>query len=74
MSWLFLLALVVFLVGYALGYYVLIHREYVSIAAGVDFLFVDETTYWFFRPAIWIYEQSTGREVAPNPMVDPVPR
>jgi len=63
--------LVAALIGYAAGYYVCIHRHYWSIAAGTDFVNVGEGTYAFFRPAIWLYEQTTGREVALNPMVHP---
>jgi hypothetical protein len=61
------------LVAYAIGYYICIHRHYVSIAADLDFVFVDENVHVFFRPAIWIYERATGREVALNPLVTPVP-
>ncbi len=66
------IVLAVALVGYGAAYYVCIHRHYRSIAAGVDFLHADENTYSFFRPAIWIYEQSTGRQVALNPLVHPI--
>jgi hypothetical protein len=59
------------LVAYGSGYYVCIHRNYRSIAAGTDCLYVDEATHTFFWPAIWIYEQTSGREVAINPMVHP---
>jgi hypothetical protein len=65
--------LLILLVAYGVGYYVCVHRHYTSIAAGVDFLYTDEATYTFFRPAIWIYERSMGREVALNPEVYPTP-
>ena len=70
-AWATAILIAIALVAYGAGYYVCIHRNYTSIAAGTDFLFVDESTYTFFWPAIWIYEQTSGREVAPNPMVHP---
>ncbi len=71
-SWVAAILLIALLVAYGAGYYVCIHRHYWSIAAGTDFVNVDETTYAFFRPAIWLYEQTTGREVVLNPQVHPV--
>ncbi len=70
--WATVLLIAVALVAYGAGYYVCIHRHYRSIAAGTDCLDVDETTHAIFRPAIWIYEQTSGREVAVNPMVHPI--
>jgi hypothetical protein len=71
-SWVAAILLAIALAAYIGGYYFCIHRHYWSIAAGVDFVDVDERTYTFFRPAIWIYERCTGREVAPNPQVHPI--
>jgi len=65
--------LVAALAAYSIGYYFCIHRHYGSIASGVDYVFVDENVYAFFRPATWIYEQATGREVTLNPLVHPIP-
>ena len=70
-SGVFAVLLVVALLGYGAGYYVCIHRHYGTIAADTDYVFVDETTYAFFRPAIWMYERTTGREVTLNPMIHP---
>ena len=71
-SGVFTVLLVVALLGYGAGYYYCIHRHYGTIAADTDYVFVDETTYNFFRPAIWIYERTTGREVVLNPLIHPV--
>lgn len=60
------------LMAYGTGYYFCIHRHYGTIAADTDYLFANENTYAFFRPAIWIYERASGREVVLNPMIHPV--
>jgi hypothetical protein len=67
------LLLALLLAMYGVGYYVCIHRHYESIAAGVDFVYADDATCRLFRPAIWLYEKGTGREVTLNPMIHPVP-
>jgi hypothetical protein len=67
------LVLALLLAVYGVGYYVCIHRHYETFAAGVDFLYADDATSTLFRPAIWLYEKATGREVMLNPLVDPAP-
>jgi hypothetical protein len=39
----------------------------------VDYVYADETTCILFRPAIWLYEKLTGREVMLNPLIERAP-